>query len=209
MRCTSCNGIPIDWRAHFPPHYINWQTLDHVPSLSFQVLLLALTMIDKNRSAAGVILWPEIQPRDSHLPLEPPPAAVSHSALPSLPSPARQSFFLPKYSLSTHIVPAAYPRTYPFQTPPSLPDEGLPKQQRKTQLNQVTKQLLQARAEYESESIHQGQREPLWLCVNRITRLRSPAERQRQKAVTLVVTHGTSFTKEVWVCSFPTIPYYS
>lgn len=138
--------------------------------------------------------WPGIDVRPGlPRPLEaPPPTAV----LPELPSPPRESTFAGFYTLSTHIIPAAFPRTNPQLPAPGLPDESAPKEERKTKLKAVAAQISGARDDYESGKLgDEGSIRPLWCCLNRYVRKQSA--RTGSGSVTLFLTHGNGFPKEV------------
>src|SRR5882724_7787036 len=81
--------------------------------------------------------WPTVVPRPL-LPIEPP---ATIGALPPLPSPPRDPAFAPSYTLTTHLIPAAYPRTTPYIPLPHIA-AGLPKDVRKAHVQRAADEII-------------------------------------------------------------------
>jgi hypothetical protein len=122
--------------------------------------------------------------------------------LPLLPCPPRKpQFAFPghtKWSLSTHLFPAAYPRTLPHVAAP-LPAPAFAlegKEARAAWVQNVTDELLRAHEDAQeaqvSGKVAEGDVQPFWCVVNRY--VRSDA---RGDGITLVLAHANGFTKEV------------
>jgi hypothetical protein len=131
------------------------------------------------------------------IPLEEPPPA---SSLPTLPSPPRTHAFTATYTLSTHIIPVAYPRTpshvFPRAPPANL--DVLPSVERKRALAAAAAEAQALRNAYERGELEGRESDAnLWLALNRYVR-RSPGEVWNHgKGLTLVCTHAIGFCKEV------------
>lgn len=125
------------------------------------------------------------------LPLEEPPETLP---LPSLPSPLRQPDFTDLYTLSTHIVPAAYPRAArDAPLPAPIPSHGLDKEERKKLVWQRTIEMVEAHTKFAGPGV--GSRALLWNCVNRY--LRKTNGGRKSKGLTLFFAHANGFPKEV------------
>jgi hypothetical protein len=133
------------------------------------------------------------------LPLQHPPATQS-ATLPPLPSAPRQPSFASQYILSTHLVPAAYPRTYPHApAPPQAPVAGESPAARRQRVQDAVKEVVRTRMMYEAGALGaQGSTAPLWCALNRYVRRdldTKPAP--KGNGVTLFFAHASSFPKEV------------
>ncbi len=152
--------------------------------------------------------FPTVNPKPLK-PLETPPVSTS-SSLPSLPSQPRKSLIDKWYTLSTHLVPAAYPRTTPFVPVPPLPQWTLDKAGFKKSIEKTVDTLIGTK-----EALWHGQlndlppdRKPMWICINRYVPKRN-ASSGRGNGVTLFMCHANGFPKEVgllrvmlfvWMC---------
>ncbi|KAK0194525.1 alpha beta-hydrolase [Armillaria mellea] len=129
--------------------------------------------------------WSIIQPTLSNpegyqypplIPLEPPSLPA---VLPQLPSPQRFPVWLPDgWIHTTHIVPAAYPRSYPDVV---LPEASV----------FDPKQLLALREKEKGTTSRNDKL--LWLCFNRYARKNTDGS-----GLTLFFTHANGFCKEIW-----------
>lgn len=136
-------------------------------------------------------------------PLHDPPDKLLQNP-PSLPEEARQrrpeSCPIAGYLVSTHIVPAAYPRQTPYIKPsdtilahdanPSFKDKRLTVQK-------VADEFQAVRHKYHYEGPPPDPEEPylLWNCINRYyPKANRPAG---AKGVTLFLSHANGFSKEV------------
>jgi len=128
--------------------------------------------------------WPTIVPRKT-IPVYPPPEPLVY---PSLPSKPRQLPVTSKFTLSTHIVPAAHLRTLPYApTPLPLPPNSS-KAERKAQNERFHSQLDILAA----PPVSSGHPILLWLCLNRFVR-----KGAKGMGLTLFFAHANGFPKEV------------
>ncbi|KDQ56886.1 hypothetical protein JAAARDRAFT_132330 [Jaapia argillacea MUCL 33604] len=150
------------------------------------------------------VQWPSVNPRPL-APILPPPSQKS-SHLPPLPSPPRPSSLEPLgYTLTTHIVPAAYPRSTPHVPVPDAPPNGT-KQARKRHALSTMKEILDLKARSVSGDIEGESQEVYWICVNRYVRNSATKTsstvwgggRCREGVVTLFCAPAIGFPKEVW-----------
>ncbi|KAJ3474644.1 hypothetical protein NLI96_g12343 [Meripilus lineatus] len=116
-------------------------------------------------------------------PLQPSPSSASDtsststntvppSSLPPLPSPPRKSLLSPSWKLSTHLVPAAFPRSTPYIPPHTLPKFKGSKDQFKADVEKLARGVLEAKETYwvgRDEKVERDQSR-LWNCVNRYVR---------------------------------------
>ncbi|KAK7461031.1 hypothetical protein VKT23_008959 [Stygiomarasmius scandens] len=126
--------------------------------------------------------------------------------LPKLPTPQRKPIWandgrIP-YTLTTHIVPAAYWREEPDVELPQTPKEDgkLNKEERRRLVEQGEQRLRELRREAREEIAKlngkvgaRGQTKVMWLCLNRYVRT-SPVE----GGSTLFFSHANGFNKETW-----------
>ncbi|KZP30752.1 hypothetical protein FIBSPDRAFT_850200 [Athelia psychrophila] len=118
---------------------------------------------------------------------------------PALPSPPRPPTFNDQYALSTHIVPAAYPRVAPDAPLPQAIPAGLNKEERKQFLAEQTDTLVRAHERFEELGTSCGTG-VLWICVNRYS-LRAGhgiGRGEKRKGLTLFFAHANGFPKEIW-----------
>lgn len=142
-------------------------------------------------------LLPCNPPPRSLLALEPPPASPPLLSLPTAPRTAGGSLLEPWFTLSTHLVPAAYPRTTPFVPLSSLSDVS--KLETKKASARLAKELISSREQYWRGELDRlpRNRKPLWVCVNRYIRRGTSRE---GRGITLFLTHAVGFHKEVRIC---------
>ncbi|KAK0205389.1 alpha beta-hydrolase [Desarmillaria ectypa] len=144
--------------------------------------------------------WSIVQPKLSHpegykypslISLETPPIPT---VLPQLPSPQRSPAWLPDgWIHTTHIVPAAYPRSSPDAVLPeaSVFDANSNKSDRQKLTTERLEQLLALR-EKENDKTSRNDK-VLWLCLNRYIRKNTDG-----KGLTLFLAHANGFCKEIW-----------
>lgn len=141
--------------------------------------------------------WISVNPR----PLQPLQKHPEPSFLPSLPSPPRQPAFSNLYSLSTHIIPAAYPRVSPdVPLPERVPDTGIDSEERKRMYSQKSADMMDARRRQGTGKSAEGSRKLLWNCLNRYVKKDLGIG---QNGLTLFFAHANGFPKEV--SSFPSL----
>ncbi|TCD65455.1 hypothetical protein EIP91_002669 [Steccherinum ochraceum] len=134
-------------------------------------------------------------------PILPYPTATSHTSPPSLPTTRQaRSLLHPEWTLSTHVVPAAYPRTTPLVPVPPIPAFafGKDKKQRREEIVALANELAEAKLKQgkgELKSLGRDQT-ALWCCVNRYVRKRSGSG--IPKGITLFFAHANGFMKEIW-----------
>ena len=136
------------------------------------------------------------------LPIEPP---VALGALPPLPSPPRNPEFAHSYTLTTHLIPAAHPRTTSDVPLPRIPT-GLSKDVRKAHVQLVADEIVAVKVRQErGEDVRPGSTRLLWTCLNRYART-DPGPR----GVTLLLAHSNGAHKEVRlmrcrICRWPCV----
>ena len=131
------------------------------------------------------------------LPLQPPPSQRINS--PILPSVPRTSLLDTHFVLTTHIVPAAFPRTTPVVPLPDLPQWSPDKNVFKASVQRTTDALLDTKEKQwrgELDGLPRDKR-PWWNCVNRYVRKGLREAKGKSGGVTLFCTHANGFTKEV------------
>ena len=122
--------------------------------------------------------------------------------MPGLPSPQREGLKLNdrswgyEYALKTHIVPAAWPRSTPdVGYPTGCSVDGL---QGREGSERVREEMLKTKKGYLKGELSEGKDErQYWVCVNRYVRTRLEEEGEGRKRLTLLLTHGVGFGKEV------------
>jgi len=123
-------------------------------------------------------------------PLETPP---SFPPPPDLPSPRRDSPFR-GYQLTSHIVPAAYPRS-PGNLQPKIPKDETP-EERKERVKRFMKDLIEARlAEQQGTQRAQVRETALYNVFNRYVLSERP---KSGVPISLLVLQANGFPKEIW-----------
>jgi hypothetical protein len=137
-------------------------------------------------------------------PLLPVYEPVQRLSLPDLPSPRRQPVFGQSFTLTTHLVPAAHPRTYPDYPLPDLGCASSTKAEKKELAIRNSRTLL----DYEDSQQCIGSRRPLWVCLNRYVRKEGRGLGPNPR-LTLLLAHANGFPKEVRSVRLPsrTGPY--
>ena len=146
-----------------------------------------------------------------------PPSVYRDTVLPELPTPQRKGIIDEWFKLSTHIVPAAFPRSGPDVPYPEGCDadglvapkvDGGPAATKKARMElgvEVRNALCEITKKHWLGELPGHSEKPLWGCVNRFVR-KIPANRER-KRVTLLFVHGNGFGKEV--CTLVLVPSLS
>lgn len=149
-------------------------------------------------------------------PRDVPPSVYRDAILPELPTPQRKGIIGEWFTLSTHIVPAAFPRSGPDVPYPEGCDanglvvpavEGGPAAAKKARIEtgvNVREALYGITKKHWLGELPGYSEKPLWACVNRFVRkvpVSGDQERGR-KRVTLLLTHGNGFGKEVCTLVF-------
>lgn len=149
--------------------------------------------------------WTSVYPR----PLRP---IISYPNLdeiqtPVLPSPPRPAVFHTTtygvYRLSTHLIPAAFPRLVPDIPLPEIPSyiPGGSPSERHHKMDVLVKQVLETQHAYEGGVGEKPSERLLWNCVNRYVRS-SGRSTTNGAGVTLFLAHANGFHKEVSGVSF-------
>ena len=139
------------------------------------------------------------------LPLRLPPEPLRY---PALPCPPRDHRFNTSYDVTTHIIPAAFPRSTPFVALPAFPDHET-KVERAARIQRHTDELLSLQAQHVPDgSVARPQ--VLWNVLNRYVR------KGNGGGLTLLLLHANGLHKEVSVITrlrrrgfaeFPPIDY--
>ena len=122
---------------------------------------------------------------------------------------------IPGFALSTHLIPAAYPRTLPYVPIPESASTYLTlkdKAERRKAVEKLTKEVIETRVQvgegndsddkvsrgYEDAIDKDGDQNQrlLWNCVNRYYRT-TPPPSKKAKPLTLLLTHANGLHKEV------------
>jgi hypothetical protein len=127
-------------------------------------------------------------------------------ALPLLPSPARTPAFsdhvLSSYSLSTHIFPAAFPRSTPPIQAPVLNTSKAAPEVRKAEVKKAVASILESRICYGRGDFEQERdTRVLWICVNRYVRACEAGVSEGGEGLTLIMSQANGFPKEVRIAS--------
>jgi hypothetical protein len=144
-------------------------------------------------------------------PRDVPPSVYRDAVLPELPTPQRKGVIDKWFTLSTHILPAAFPRSGPDVPYPEGCDadglvvpkvEGGPAAAKKAKIEtgiSVRNALYGITKKHWLGELPGHSEKPFWACVNRFVR-KVPVSRDQErgrKRVTLLLAHGNGFGKEV------------
>ncbi len=122
------------------------------------------------------------------LPLRSPPEALRY---PALPCPPRHHCFTNSYTVTTHLIPAAFPRSSPLVPLPPLPAYET-KDERAARVQRYTGELLSLQARHVPD--HSGEQQTvLWSVLNRYVRKSVGGA----KGLTLFLLHANGLHKEV------------
>lgn len=136
--------------------------------------------------------WTSVNPRPFP-PILPPP---EHLILPSLPSGPRQLTLSNLWTLSTHIIPAAYSRVSPnVPQPEKLPESLADKNERRRLSSERATELLAANINHRTEPA-EGNQTVLWNCINRYVPV-TKGSCSSGIGLTLFFAHANGFYKEV------------
>ena len=154
-------------------------------------------------------------------PREVPPSVYRDTTLPELPTPQRKGVIDEWFTLSTHIVPAGFPRSGPDVPYPEGCDadglvtpkvDGGPAATKKARMElrvKVRNALYGITKKHWLGELPGYSEKPFWGCVNRFVR-KVPVSREQErgrKRVTLLLVHGNGFGKEV--CVLVSVPCFS
>lgn len=135
-------------------------------------------------------------PTRSLFPVYPPPSSLI-TPPPALPSPQRSISPSSPFTVSTHIVPAAWLRSTPYVPLPSAKGESAAKEERKKAAKDTLDFLNKVRDETASSRPEEGHKWVLWNAVNRYVK----KEPVNPNGLTLFFVHANGFNKEVFLFS--------
>ncbi|OAX36910.1 hypothetical protein K503DRAFT_772027 [Rhizopogon vinicolor AM-OR11-026] len=114
---------------------------------------------------------------------------------PTLPSPPRNELFNDRYTVSTHLVPAACPRRTPDIPLPAASKFSTNASENKQNRDQLAAKICELRDLAKQGKLSgDGSEKLLWNCVNRYVK-RAPGGK---KGLTLLLVHAIGFPKEIW-----------
>jgi hypothetical protein len=137
------------------------------------------------------------------LPVTQPPLPQHLPPLPSQPRRLDSGIDL-QYQLTTHLVPAAYPRLTPHISvqPPAWSSN---RETWSANVNKATQEVMQWNTDLHGGKLlgDHGSTKVLWNCLNRYTRRSRPQNRLNNTGLplTLLFSHANGFPKEVCVAS--------
>jgi hypothetical protein len=131
------------------------------------------------------------------LPLRSPPETVLN---PPLPCPPRHHRFTSSYTVTTHLIPAAFPRSSPFVPLPAFPTHET-KDERAARIQRFTGELLSLQAQHVPGQSG-TQQTVLWSVLNRYVRKSIGGA----SGLTLLLLHANGLHKEVSVKTRAVLP---
>lgn len=142
----------------------------------------------------------DFEPR-TLLPLETPPPIAD---FPPLPSPPRKSLLDDTYTLTTHLIPAAYPRTTPYLPEARPPRFSADKKEFKESVKETLLEVLGTKQkQWDGELPDEGRHRQLWACANRYVRKETKPTKieypYTHRPLTLFFAHANGFPKEASV----------
>lgn len=140
---------------------------------------------------------PECQTH-SLMPLETPPPCPD---LPKLPS-SRKRTADSSFTVTTHLLLAAFPRSTPDVPLPDPPTWTEDKAQWKDAVRAKADEILSTKQRQLAGKLDGApSRQPLWICVNRYRR-KNARTTGHGASITLFFAHATGYPKEVRTCHF-------
>ncbi|KAL1948465.1 hypothetical protein VTO73DRAFT_12540 [Trametes versicolor] len=134
------------------------------------------------------------------VPTEASASGAEAAGRPNLPSPPRNSLLDAWFTLSTHLVPCASPRTTPDMPLPPLPKWSPNKDEFKASVKKTAETILDVKEKQwrgELDHLPLG-RKPMWNCVNRYVRKPHASGSDPANGLTLFCAHANGFPKEIW-----------
>ena len=131
------------------------------------------------------------------LPLRSPPGPLHY---PPLPCPPRHHRFTSSYTVTTHLIHAAFPRSSPFVPLPASPTHET-KEERAARIQRSTGELLSLQAQHVPDESG-TQQTVLWSVLNRYVRNSIGGA----SGLTLLLLHANGLHKEVSVKSRAVLP---
>jgi hypothetical protein len=154
------------------------------------------TTIPRPREALRVRANEQVQDQDRAilipplLPLRTPPDPLTRR-YPPLPCPSRDPHFTNEYTVTTHLIPAAFPRASPFVSPVPASPEHESRDERAARVQRYTDELLSLQAQHGPDDSGTQPR-VLWSVLNRYVRRKGDGG-----GLTLVALHANGLHKEV------------
>ncbi|KAI0299442.1 Alpha/beta hydrolase family-domain-containing protein [Multifurca ochricompacta] len=142
--------------------------------------------IPKPRQPSPVEVNERVQPSPL-LPIRDPPEPLRY---PELPCPPRDHHFTSAYTVTTHLIPAAFPRNSPFVPLPETPHYGN-KVERSAYVERYTNDLLALQAQHHPDDSGTQSR-VLWNVLNRYVRT------DKLDGLTLLMLHANGLHKETF-----------
>ena len=119
------------------------------------------------------------------LPLQEPPQPLEYPAVPC----PRDRRFTSAYTVTTHLIPAAFPRATPFVPLPPVPERES-KDERRARLERYASETLALHTQHTPDKF-ESQPTVLWTVLNRYVRADCGT------GLTLLLLHANGFHKEV------------
>ncbi|KAH9834045.1 alpha/beta-hydrolase [Rhodofomes roseus] len=138
------------------------------------------------------------QPTSDGIPVPPllplvPPQAYSTALDHNLPGPANVA----NYRRTSHLIPAASPRSLPYTSP--LREDAT--RSERVDAKALAHALIDAKVQFETGPAQRqykgGSQAALWNCVDRYVRQDPPID-LRNRGMTLFLTHATGFPRQIW-----------
>ena len=133
------------------------------------------------------------------LSLQSPPEPLRY---PALPCPPRHRRFATSYTVTTHLIPAAFPRSSPFVPLPAFPAQEN-KDERTARIQRFTGELLSLQARHAPDQSG-TQQTVLWSVLNRYVRKSTSIGGTRGS--TLLLLHANGLHKEASVKTRAVLP---
>ncbi|KAI9438201.1 Alpha/Beta hydrolase protein [Lactarius indigo] len=128
-------------------------------------------------------------------PLQEPPQPLEY---PALPCPPRDHRFTSAYTVTTHLIPAAFPRVSPFVPLPPVPEHES-KDERSARVERYASEFLALQTQHAPDK-SESHPTVLWSVLNRYVR----EDTSRETGLTLLLLHANGLHKETFE---PTLRY--
>jgi pimeloyl-ACP methyl ester carboxylesterase len=176
-------------------HFRNRHSIRTIDQTHLAKIHAALVQMSYSRPA-NLPTWKSINPR----PFPGTFSSVSEPCiLPQLPSPIREPTFAENYTLTTHVVPAAYPRVSPDIPVVQVLPTTWPSSEEESRriLSRTADEVIARLEKHANGRLDSRDRKIYWNCVNRYVKkdLRDASDNKR---LTLFFAHASGFPKEIW-----------
>ncbi|KAI9463967.1 Alpha/Beta hydrolase protein [Lactarius psammicola] len=122
-------------------------------------------------------------------PLQEPPQSLKY---PALPCPPRDHRFTSTYTVTTHLIPAAFPRVSPFAPLPPVPGHES-KDERGARVERYASEFIAQQTQHAPDK-SESQPTVLWTVLNRYAR----ADTSSETGLTLLLLHANGLHKETF-----------